>query len=110
MIISTLKIAPLPRQRPIVIEILQSIQGQISARPGCLSCEIYTEVGAGSPILFFEYWEDEAALNDHVRSAIYLRVLSAVELSNTAPEIHFHRISETQDMELIRQLRNERGD
>jgi quinol monooxygenase YgiN len=105
VIISTLKIAPLRKQRLKVLEILQSIQGQISAQPGCLSCEIYTEIGVGSSILFSEHWENEAALNEHIRSGIYLRVLSAAELSSTAPEIRFHRVSETQDMELIRQLR-----
>jgi quinol monooxygenase YgiN len=105
VIISTFKVAPLAKQRLKVLEILQSIQGHISAQPGCLSCEIYTDVGLGRSILFSEHWANEAALYEHIRSGIYLRVLSAVELSSTAPEIRFYRVSETQDMELIRQLR-----
>jgi quinol monooxygenase YgiN len=105
VIIATFKIAPLRKQSLKVLEILQSIQGHISAQPGCLSCEIYTEVGSGSTILFSEHWENEAALNEHIRSDIYLRVLSAAEFSCKAPEIRFYRVSDTQDMELIRRLR-----
>ena len=105
VIISTFKIAPLRKQRLKVLEILQSIQGHISAQPGCMSCEIYTEVGSGCTILFSEHWENEAALSEHIRSDIYHRVLSAAELSSTAPEIRFYRISDTQDLELVRQLR-----
>jgi quinol monooxygenase YgiN len=105
VIISTFKIAPLRKQHLKVLEILQSIQGYISAQPGCLCCEIYTEVGLGGAILFSEHWENEAALSEHIRSDIYHRVLSAAELSSTAPEIWFHRVSDTRDLELIRQLR-----
>jgi quinol monooxygenase YgiN len=105
VIISTFKIVPLRKQSLKVLEILQSIQGHISAQPGCLSCEIYTEVGLGCTILFSEHWENEAALNEHICSGIYLRVLSAAEFSCKAPEIRFYRVSDTQDMALIRQLR-----
>jgi quinol monooxygenase YgiN len=105
VIISMFKIAPRAEQRPEVIEILRSIQGPVAAQPGCLSCDIYSEVGAGGSILFSEQWESEAELHRHVRSVLYFRLLSAAELSSTAPEIRFYRVSDTQDMELIRQLR-----
>ena len=105
VIISILKIAPLAKKRAEVLEILKSIQGPTTAQPGCLSCDIYTEIGLGGSILFSEQWETEAALQEHIRSGLYLRILSAAELSRKAPEIRFHRVSETQGLELIRQLR-----
>jgi quinol monooxygenase YgiN len=106
VIISTFKIAPQAKQRPEVLEILKSIQGPVSAQPDCLACDIYTEVGPGGFILFSEQWESEVALHEHIRSEIYLRILSAAELSGRAPEIRFHRVSDTQGLELIRQLRD----
>src|SRR5512136_1511706 len=95
VIISTLKIAPSAKQRSEVLEILKSIQGPVTAQPGCLSCDIYTEIGLGGSILFSEHWESEAALHEHIRSGLYLRILSAAELSRRAPEIRFYRVSET---------------
>ncbi len=88
---------------------LESIQGRVRAQPGCLSCEIYTEIGMGGSVLFSEQWESEAALYEHIRSGLYLRILSAAELSRKAPEIRFHRVSDTQGLDLIRQLRTSSG-
>jgi quinol monooxygenase YgiN len=110
VIISTFKIAPLAKQRTEVLEILKSIQGPITAQPGCLSCDIYTEIDSGGSILFSEQWESEAALQEHILSGVYLRILSAAELSRKAPEIRFHRVSDTQGLELIRQLRTGSGE
>ena len=110
MIISTFKIAPLAKRRIEVLEILKSIQERIAAQPGCLSCDIYTEIGLGSSILFSDQWASEAALQTHICSDIYLQVLSAVELSRKAPEIRFHRVSDTRGLELVRQLRTGNGD
>src|SRR5512135_3197264 len=110
VIISTFKIAPLAKQRTEVLEILKSIQGPITAQPGCLSCDIYTEIGLGGSILFSEQWESEATLQEHIRSDLYLRILLAAELSRKAPEIRFYRVSDTQGLELIRQLRTGSGD
>ncbi len=105
MIISTFKIVPLAKQRTEVLEILKSIQGPFTAQPGCLSCDIYAEIGSGGSIFLSEQWESEAALQEHIRSHLYLRILTAAELSRRAPEIRFHRVSDTQGLELIRQLR-----
>ena len=105
VIISTFKIAPRAKQRKEVLEILKSIQGPITVQPGCLSCDIYTEIGLDGSILFSEQWESEASLQEHIRSGLYRRILIAAELSKKAPEIRFHRVSDTQGLELIRQLR-----
>lgn len=105
MIISTLRIAPRPKQHSQALEILRSVQGPTLAQPGCVSCGIYVENGLYRAILFFEQWECEAALYRHIASDLYRRILAAFELSKTRPEIRFHRVSATQGMELVEQLR-----
>jgi quinol monooxygenase YgiN len=110
MVISTLRIMALPKQRFEVLEILQSILGPTQAQQGCLSCCIYEEKGPDRATVFCGHWETEAALQEHIRSDFYRRVLAACELSKRPPEFCFHHISRTQGIDLIEQLRGPSGE
>jgi len=57
------------------------------------------------PIQYTEQWESEAALETHLRSELYRRILAALELSKHAPEVHFYYTSETKGFELIECMR-----
>ena len=105
MIISTLRIEPPPKKHLHVLDILRSVQGPTLAQPGCVSCDIFVDSGLDRAILFFEQWECEAALHQHIGSDLYRRILAAIELAKTRPEIHFHLVSTTQGMELVERLR-----
>ena len=105
MVLSTIRIQPSPLQRIRALEILRSVQGPTQACPGCVACRIYAEDDADEAILFCESWETETALEEHVRSDLYRRVLAALELSDRAPEVCFHHVASTQGIELIRHLR-----
>ncbi len=54
-----------------------------------------------------EQWETEEALNDHIRSDLYPRVLAAIELSRRQPEVKFCSGSESTGLELIETARRE---
>jgi quinol monooxygenase YgiN len=110
MVISTLRIVPLPKQRSEVIEILRSVLGPTETQPGCLRCQISEEEGSDRAIMFCGYWESEEALREHVRSDRYLRVLAACELSRLPPEFCFYDVSKTEGIELIRQVRGSKGE
>jgi hypothetical protein len=43
-------------------------------------------------------------LGRHIRSELYFRVLSAMELANEAPEIYFHEVSDTRGLEYVEAL------
>jgi quinol monooxygenase YgiN len=106
VVISTLRFVPSAKHRSEVLEILRSITGPAESQPGCLSCRICLEDGPEqATVLLCGQWETEAALQEHIRSKLYLRLLAATELSNQPPEFCFHHISKTQGMDLIRKLR-----
>ncbi len=88
-----------------MLEVLHSVQGPIQAGPGCLACGIYTEETPEQAILLVERWESAAALEEHVRSGLYRRILAAIELSSRQPEVSFDDVRATKGMELIEQLR-----
>lgn len=105
----TLKIPVSPDQRGTVLEVLRSILGPVLAQPGCAGCHIYEEQSPEAGVVLVERWESEAALEAHIRSEFYRRILAAIELSGGPPEVRFEHISASEGMELIERLRSSDG-
>ncbi len=95
----------MPERRADVHEILRSVQGRIRAQPGCAACDIYDEEGPESAIVLIERWDSEAALETHLRSEMYRRILGAIELSVGQPVIRFEHVTAAEGLELIERLR-----
>lgn len=109
VVISMLRLYPPRDQRRHVLTILRSVQGPTEAQPHCNYCGIYEEDGFEETILYLERWDSEPDFERHVRSDLYRRILAAVELSRTPPDLAFHYIAATKGVELIEALRNEHG-
>jgi quinol monooxygenase YgiN len=105
MIVGTLRILPAQHRRVEVLEVFRAIQGPVLAQPGCAACHIYEEQGPEQAIVLVEMWESQAALEAHLRSETYRRVLGAIELSGAPPEVRFDHVSATEGMELIERSR-----
>jgi quinol monooxygenase YgiN len=101
VIIGTVRFLPPPDRRADVLEILRSVQGSVRTEPGCAAFDIYDEQGPEAAIVFIERWESEAALEAHLRSEMYRRILGAIELSGGRPDIRFEHVSASEGMELI---------
>ena len=101
MIVGTLRILPAPARRADVLQVFRAIQGPVLTQPGCLACHIYEEQGPEAAVVLVERWESQAALEAHLRSEAYRRILGAIELSGAPPEVRFDYVSATAGMELI---------
>jgi quinol monooxygenase YgiN len=110
MVISILRFVPSPKRHSEVLEILRSVVGPAESQPGCLSCRIYEEDGPDLAIALCGHWKTSAALQEHILSDLYLRVLAACELSDQPPEFRFHHVSKTQGMALVHKLRGRSGE
>lgn len=106
MILSILKIFPLPAKEQEVLEILLSVRGPTLAASGCLECSIYEEHDDEHAILYLEKWQSRRLMLSHIRSPLYPRVLKALELSDRQPEISFYEIGVSQGIELIERERS----
>jgi quinol monooxygenase YgiN len=106
MIISKLRLFPAPEHRHQVLELLRSVQGPTQDKPCCLAVQVYEEDKHTGAILYTEEWDSELEFCDHVRSELYRRVLAALDISISAPEFRFYRVSKAQGLELVDQLRN----
>jgi len=105
MVVGTLRILPSPVHRGAVLEILRSVQGPVMAQPGCVAFRVYEEQGPEGAIVLVERWESGTALEAHLRSESYRRILGAIELSGGPPEISFDHVSATEGLELIERAR-----
>ena len=107
VVISTLRLFPSRDERHQLLAILHSVQGPTQVQPGCQSCRVYEENGLEGAILYMERWESEPAMERHVRSEVYRRILAAVEFSRKPPEIAFDFAATSRGIDLIEVLRSE---
>jgi len=64
------------------------------------------EEGHNDTILYTEEWDSDAEFCEHMRSELYRRVLAAMDISKSAPELRFYKVSTAQGLELVDQIRN----
>ena len=106
MVVGTLRIPVSPDRCADVLQILQSIQGPVSAQPGCAGFHIYQEVDPEPAVVLVERWESDTALEEHIRSEAYRRILVAIEHSGRPPGVCFDYVSSSAGSELIERLRD----
>jgi quinol monooxygenase YgiN len=102
-----IRIVPIPEKRDKILEMLVSVARQAKLIHGCTSCTVSEERDKGNAILYLESWGARQALERHVRSDMYIRVLHAMDLAREPPEISFYEISGLKGMELIREFREQ---
>lgn len=105
MYLSIVKIDALPGQEHTVMDVLESMKGPTSTLAGCLGCSLTIEVGAASTICYQEQWRDREVLDRHLRSALYSRVLAAMELSRTPPVVEFFEVTKTGGLDFVEKAR-----
>jgi quinol monooxygenase YgiN len=85
------------------MNILRSIKPAILAKNGFISSAVYCSSQEEDSILYIEKWRTREALHRHIRSPLYIRVLTVMDLSKKTPEISFCESEEGFD--LVHELR-----
>jgi quinol monooxygenase YgiN len=106
MMLSIIKIVPLPGKRKEVLDILLSIKGPTLAVSGCRGSCLCEEQGDENTIIYLEKWVSSEFLYRHICSDIYSRILEAMELSGGTPELFVMEVAKTKGMKLIKEIRN----
>ena len=104
--IAILKMIPLAEKRHDVLDVFFSIKGPVLAEAECLACCILEEYGEERNLFYVEQWRSLAALERHIRSSSYARILEAMELSSQPPEVSFYKTSEMWGFDLIERVRS----
>jgi len=105
MIIALVELLPSPESKQSILDILRIAQRGARTKPACVGCDIYETADTSRKILYLEQWRNVEDLHRHIQSSVYLRVLNAMDLSAEPPTVVFHKVSDTESMELIESLR-----
>ena len=92
-----------------MLDILRTMEALTRTKPGCLCCCIYEQANDKHAVLYVEKWQSMETLERHIQSSMYMRLLTAMELSSEAPDIQFHEVVKTLGMDLIEALRSAGG-
>ena len=105
MLLSLITIHPFPGDESKIIDVLDSMQRLIATSLDCQGCVITAEAGTGKSICYMERWRTREALDRHLRSTLYCRVLEAMELSRIPPTVEFFEITGIGGLDLIESVR-----
>lgn len=105
MYFSMIKIYPPPGNEHRVIDVLDSLKGPISAVADCLACSITVETDGTGAVCYSDQWRTREALDKHLRSALFSRLLEAMECSHQSPDIAFYDVTEVGGLKLVEQAR-----
>lgn len=75
-----------------------------AVEPGCRSSSIWQEAGASGAVLLMEEWESPEAMERHMNSPAFRRLLAVLELSRTPPEIRYVQSSRLRGVDWMRQV------
>ena len=101
MFISIIKIYPPTGSEHTIIDVLESVKVAIANLPDCLECSVALEAGEEGLVSYMEQWSTREALDRHLQSPLYGRVLEAMELSRALPEMSFFEVSRIGSLELV---------
>jgi quinol monooxygenase YgiN len=105
MIISLLKLSPIPAKRQAILDVLRLVEDKVRLKRGCLGCGIYEECDEDRAILYLEQWRSKEENHLHIQSKLYLWLLNALDLGIKAPEIVFLEVLDMKGVDLIEALR-----
>ena len=104
MIIATLRMSVSPEKRDDVLRTLRLVMGPTQAQLNCISCRLYQDVEDENLMSLVQEWESREALETHIRSKDYRKILAVMELASEPPEIKFAESLKTDGMELIEEI------
>jgi quinol monooxygenase YgiN len=97
------------KKRRDVLNALHSVEGRLQGNARCSGCDIYTSSSNNGDIRYVERWQTQEALYQHIKSDLFMRILTILELAENKPDIAFYQLIEGKGIELIKKLRENNG-
>jgi len=110
MLIVTLHVSVAAHMMSHVVNLFDSYRGPVSVRVGCKSVNLYGHISIPGSFVLVEEWNSRRALEEHVTSDDFRKVLAIMDLAGEAPELRFHTVSVSEGFDLVVKLRKEEGE
>ena len=107
MIIVTLQLKVNPEKRWDIVKTIHTIIGPTAVQPGCVHCSLYSNTGNDDELILLQKWESKEALEKHIRSDNFRKILATMEESSEPPELSFDTVSFRAGLDLVEKLRKD---
>jgi quinol monooxygenase YgiN len=107
MIQATIKVRLPASRMKDAMAILRPLVESTKTVPGCVDCQLHRNVLEDTVLVFLDRWNDEEALQRHLRSEEYRDLLLVMEMAKEVPEVRFDVISHTSGLEAIERARTD---
>jgi quinol monooxygenase YgiN len=104
MFLTLVRIFPQADEKVAVHGFLAGILGPTRVQPGCLGCTLAQESDPDA-LLYMENWKSEDDLMRRLQSDEYAKVLSALELSTSRPELCIYEVIEKKELDFVDSVR-----
>ncbi len=101
MIQASFRIVAPDGKREEVLEVLLCLKGPTEVSRGCSACRVVQDVEDDHALTYLVQWETENALEEHLRSERFRRLLPYVEMSVEPPEVAFSTIDQIRGIEFL---------
>jgi quinol monooxygenase YgiN len=86
-----------------IYEILNLVTSRTQYKPGCLQAGIWRN-DERSELMLYEIWNSKVDLEKHITSALYKRLLVALEMSTEKPVVRFSECDKVNGIEVIEEV------
>ena len=93
-------VAPIAK-RAEILDVMQRTLGPLEAAKGCLCCQILFDFDNNDAITYLMRWDTRAALEAHLSSDRFRRLLPYMELSLRRPEVEVSIVNPIGGLELL---------
>ena len=100
-----LRITANPNRVQPMIQALRSLMLPIQLDRGCMGCHLYADTDNRNSLFYLEEWATQKDLEREIRSDRFIRLLSIMESSPTAPVLKFLFIPQTRGLDYIAEVR-----
>lgn len=101
-----IKIYPPPGRKKAVIDVLVRMKYQNENDIDYPGGSVSVEPGRVGAVCYMERWSNRDALDRHLRSPRYCRVLEAMECSRQSPEIEFFEVTNLGGLDVVELARS----
>lgn len=101
MVEATVRIVAPEDKRKELLDVLGSLQGPTEATKGCQGCQVLSDASRESVILYVVRWDDRPALEEHIRSERFRRLLPYIEMSLEPPQVEVNSLSRIGGLPII---------
>jgi quinol monooxygenase YgiN len=100
----------LPRESAPIVAALHALMVAVRAEPGCLVCQLSTEVGRDVALCYVEEWKDEEDLKRQLGSTRFARLAELLERADEPPRVEFTLPSGVRGLEYAEEVRQQQGE